>query len=81
MATTSQNDQHTAGQAAAAAARVAQEQFENLREKASEYYQEGRQRVQQVGEDLGQRIRQHPLEAILIAAGVGFLLGAIWRRR
>jgi len=81
MSSTSQNDKEGVGQATATAARVAQEQFEDLRHKATEYYEQGRERVQQLGSDLGQRIRERPLEAILIAAGVGFLLGAIWHRR
>jgi ElaB/YqjD/DUF883 family membrane-anchored ribosome-binding protein len=60
---------------------AAHEQLDVLRGTASECYEEGRKRVQQVGQTLEQRIRERPLSSLLIAAGVGCLLGLIWRRR
>ena len=60
---------------------MAQEKVEQLRASASEYYEEGRDTVQQVERGFEQFIRQQPLKSILIAAGVGMLLGGLWMRR
>ena len=60
---------------------MAQEKVEQLRASASEYCKEGRDTVQQVEHSFEQFIRQQPLKSILIAAGVGMLLGGLWMRR
>jgi len=60
---------------------MAQEKVDQLRASASEYCEEGRDTVQQVERSFEQFIRQQPLKSILIAAGVGLLLGALWMRR
>ena len=60
---------------------MAQEKVEQLRASASEYCEEGRDKVQQVERSVEQFIRQQPLKSILIAAGVGMLLGGLWMRR
>jgi len=60
---------------------VAQEEFEHLRESASEYKDQGRDKVQQVERTIEQFIRERPLKTVLIAAGVGLLLGRFWMRR
>lgn len=60
---------------------MAEEKVEQLRASASEYCEEGRDKVQQVERSFEQFIRQQPLKSILIAAGVGMLLGGLWMRR
>jgi ElaB/YqjD/DUF883 family membrane-anchored ribosome-binding protein len=60
---------------------AAHEQIDTLRDTASDCYEEGRKRIHEVGQTLEQRIRERPLSALLIAAGVGCLLGLLWKRR
>ncbi|MCC6273436.1 DUF883 family protein [Deltaproteobacteria bacterium PRO3] len=52
-----------------------------IRENASEYYQQGLKKAQSLEKDLETKIKENPLQALLIAAGVGFVLGALWKRR
>ena len=60
---------------------AAQEKLGQLRENASDYYEEGREKVHQVERTFEQFIRDQPLKSILIAAGVGLVLGRFWMRR
>ena len=60
---------------------AAQEQMENLRQQASEYYEQGRVKAQEWQQDLESYVQDQPVKSLLIAAGVGFLLGVIWKRR
>ena len=60
---------------------MAQEKVAQLRASASEYCEEGRDKVLQVEHSFEQFVRQQPLKSILIAAGVGMLLGGLWMRR
>jgi ElaB/YqjD/DUF883 family membrane-anchored ribosome-binding protein len=60
---------------------AAQEQLNQVGEKASEYYEQGRDGVHGVACACEQFVRQRPLASILIAVGVGGLLGFLWRRR
>jgi ElaB/YqjD/DUF883 family membrane-anchored ribosome-binding protein len=60
---------------------------DKLRETGSEIYDEakdsfehGRRTVRHWEETLEQYIQEKPVRSILIAAGVGWLIGAIWRR-
>ena len=58
-----------------------------LRENASEYYEQGRDRVYQVERTLEQFIRTQPVKSVVIGAsilmlaGVGLVLGSFWMRR
>lgn len=65
----------------AAARHTAEESFCAAREKASEYVAEGRNQAVALSHTVEQQIRQQPMRAILIAAGVGFLIGACFMRR
>jgi ElaB/YqjD/DUF883 family membrane-anchored ribosome-binding protein len=60
---------------------MAQEKVAQLRASASEYCEEGRDKVQQVERGFEQYVREQPLKSLLIAAGVGILLGGLWMRR
>ena len=59
---------------------AASEQYHNLRQQASEYYEQGRQRAQEWEQGLEQYVQEKPIQSLLIAAGVGMLLGILWRR-
>ena len=60
---------------------MAQEKVGQLRASASEYCKGRRDKVRQVEHSFEQFVRQQPLKSILIAAGVGMLLGGLWMRR
>jgi len=57
---------------------AAREKVEGLRENASGYYQEGQEKVQGVVSGFEQSIVQHPLRSVLIAVGVGLVVGRLW---
>lgn len=59
---------------------AAREKLENLRDQASEYYDQGREKAQEWEQNLESYIQDQPVKSLLIAAGVGFLLGVIWKR-
>jgi ElaB/YqjD/DUF883 family membrane-anchored ribosome-binding protein len=58
----------------------AQEGFETFRDTAADYMEQGRARAQDFGVTLERQIRAQPVTSILVAAGVGFLIGALWSR-
>ena len=60
---------------------AAQGQVEQLHADAAACAREGQDKVQQVERNLAQYVREQPLKSILIAAGVGLVLGRVWRRR
>ena len=57
------------------AVEAARETFDDVKDKASELYQEGVDKTRELGEYLSDTIRQKPIQSVLIAAGVGLLLG------
>ena len=59
---------------------VAQQRYEQLRSQATDYYEQGRQRAQEWEQNLENYVHEKPLQAVLIAAGVGMLLGVLWKR-
>jgi len=59
---------------------AAQEKLGQVRESASEYYEQGRDKVHDVVRTFEQFVRQQPFKSVLIATGVGWLLGRFWRR-
>jgi len=60
---------------------AAQEKLKQLGEKASECCEQGREQVHGVACACEQFVRQRPLRSVLLAAGVGLLLGRFWLRR
>ena len=59
---------------------MATERYSQLKDQASEYYETGRERAREWEEGLEQYVQEKPLQAVLIAAGVGVLLGLLWKR-
>lgn len=59
---------------------VASERYSQLRDQAADYYNQGRQRAQEWEQNLESYVQEKPLQAVLIAAGVGVLLGLLWKR-
>ena len=58
----------------------AQELSEQGKELASEYYQQGREQALVWQKRLEQQIREKPIQSLVMAGGVGLLLGLLWRR-
>ena len=58
----------------------AQEAMQQVGTSVSQLADRGRETMGQLGEGLEDRIRSKPLQSVLIAAGVGLLLGLIWKR-
>jgi len=60
---------------------IVDDQLEQVGEIASEYYEQGRDKVHGVACACEQFIRDKPLRSVLMAVGIGWLLGGIWKRR
>ena len=58
----------------------ATQQYDQLRNQATEYYEQGRQRAMDMEQNLEQYVQEKPIQALLMAAGVGMLLGILWKR-
>jgi ElaB/YqjD/DUF883 family membrane-anchored ribosome-binding protein len=52
----------------------------NVRERASEYIEAGREKARDWEEGIEGFVQEKPLQSLLIAAGVGLLVGLLWRR-
>jgi ElaB/YqjD/DUF883 family membrane-anchored ribosome-binding protein len=59
---------------------AASEKYENIKETASEYYQAGRDKAAQWENQIEDYVREQPIKSLLMAAGVGILLGILWKR-
>jgi ElaB/YqjD/DUF883 family membrane-anchored ribosome-binding protein len=59
---------------------MAHEQVGHLRDRAQDYYQQGREKADEWRHDLESYVREQPMKSLLMAAGVGLLLGFLWRR-
>jgi ElaB/YqjD/DUF883 family membrane-anchored ribosome-binding protein len=59
---------------------AATERYSDLRDQASQYYEQGRQRATEMEQSLEQYVHEKPIQSLLIAAGVGMLLGVLWKR-
>jgi len=53
--------------------------YEELSDQARSYYDEGRRAAQEWEKGIGDLRPRKPLQAVLIAAGVGLLLGLLWK--
>jgi ElaB/YqjD/DUF883 family membrane-anchored ribosome-binding protein len=59
----------------------AQELGTQATEIAAEYYQQGREQVLALEQAVEAQIRDKPIQSLLIAGGVGLLIGFLCRRR
>jgi ElaB/YqjD/DUF883 family membrane-anchored ribosome-binding protein len=64
-----------------AAKQMAQEQYEGVRDTVATYYDQGRERAMEFEQSLEKRIRERPISSVLVATGLGFLLGMVWMRK
>ena len=69
-----------AGEKASQFADVAGEKASQFKDVAGEHWGETRVKAREIQSDLEEYVRQHPSKSLLIAAGVGFLVGLIVRR-
>ena len=51
-----------------------------VQRQAKGYYSQGREAAQQFEQSLEGYVQEKPIQALLIAAGVGLLLGVLWKR-
>ena len=49
-------------------------------ETASQYYEQGRQQLAGLEQSFEENIRAKPLQSVLLATGIGLLLGLLWRK-
>jgi ElaB/YqjD/DUF883 family membrane-anchored ribosome-binding protein len=59
---------------------AATEKFDDLRQQANDYYEQGRERARELEQSLESYVQEKPIQSLLIAAGVGMLLGVLWKR-
>jgi ElaB/YqjD/DUF883 family membrane-anchored ribosome-binding protein len=57
-----------------------QDKLHQLRDRASSGYGAGKEKLHEYEESLANVVRESPMKSVLIAAGVGLLLGFVWRR-
>ena len=59
---------------------VVQDKYHDLKDRASEKYDEGKEKLQEFEATLARKVRESPIKSVLIAAGAGLVLGFLWRR-
>lgn len=59
---------------------MARETIHRVKDSAADAYRQGKDRAARWQDDLETTIREKPLTSILIAAGVGLVVGFLWRR-
>ena len=60
---------------------AAQEKLGQAGERASECCEQGREKIHGAACACEQFVRQRPLRSVLLAAGIGWLLGRFWKHR
>ena len=63
------------------ARRAASDTVSDLREGVRDYVARGRDKLVELEEGLEGQVQEHPIRSILIAAGVGVIVGALIARR
>ncbi|MBI3461789.1 MAG: DUF883 family protein [Planctomycetes bacterium] len=56
-------------------------QTEGVCETANDYMELAREKAEELTETTEKLIRSRPAQALCVAAGIGFVLGACWMRR
>ena len=62
------------------ASETAQEKYHEFKDRASEKYEDGKEKLQDLEATFEQKVRASPVKSVLIAAGVGLVVGYLWRR-
>jgi ElaB/YqjD/DUF883 family membrane-anchored ribosome-binding protein len=70
-----------AGKEVRKSADAARETYRDAADKVQKSYKRTRSEVKRIGRDVGEYVRENPGKAVLIAAGIGFLVGLVVRRR
>jgi ElaB/YqjD/DUF883 family membrane-anchored ribosome-binding protein len=60
---------------------AAEAALHDLKNRAAEYCDLGREKALAMTDVVEQQIRDRPVQALAIAAGIGFALGLLWTRR
>lgn len=60
---------------------MATDSVDALRQTASDLIDEGRTKASDLAQGVQGKVQEQPVKSVLIAAAVGFLLGAFWVRR
>jgi len=66
---------------AGAAKGAAEETYEDVKRQAGEYVERKKQRVTEFEDQIVEYVREKPLQSVLIAVGVGAVIGLLLRRR
>jgi ElaB/YqjD/DUF883 family membrane-anchored ribosome-binding protein len=53
---------------------------ETMQAAGTQVYEQGRESLQDLSRTIEGQIHQRPLQALLVAGGIGVLLGLLWRR-
>ena len=53
---------------------------ETMQAAGTQVYEQGRESLQDLNRTVEDQIRQRPLQALLVAGGIGVLLGFLWQR-
>ncbi len=61
------------------AKKVAQESLDHVRENMNEYYQKGVEKTKAFEHKIEDKIQEYPLRSLLIASGVGLVVGMLLR--
>ncbi len=56
-------------------------EMRHLKERAGELVEQGKSKARAVKESAAERVSEHPLSSVLVAAGVGLLIGLMFGRR
>ncbi|HEV3345219.1 MAG TPA: hypothetical protein VG125_32880, partial [Pirellulales bacterium] len=59
----------------------AEQVIDDLKRRATDYVEQGKQTAADMTAAIERQIRQRPVEAVAVAAGIGFALGLLWNRR
>lgn len=58
-----------------------QDKVHELKEKAVQGYDDGKEKLRELGTSLVTMVRESPMKSVLIASGIGLVLGVLWRRK
>ncbi len=60
---------------------AAHEQYDAAKETANQYVEQGKRRMDDYEDQLVSYVRTKPVKSVLVAAGIGAVLGLFWSRR